>query len=60
MKWVILTNLSVFVFVKDKIKVLEESNKILGDKAKSLHLMLESEREQSTKDQDLVSLAANW
>ncbi|XP_027274568.1 transport and Golgi organization protein 1 homolog isoform X4 [Cricetulus griseus] len=39
---------------KDKIKVLEETNKILGDKAKSLHLMLESEREQSTKDQDLV------
>ncbi|XP_040595239.1 transport and Golgi organization protein 1 homolog isoform X1 [Mesocricetus auratus] len=39
---------------KDKIKVLEESNKILGDKAKSLHLMLESEREQSTKDQDLI------
>ncbi|XP_042114697.2 transport and Golgi organization protein 1 homolog isoform X3 [Peromyscus maniculatus bairdii] len=39
---------------KDKIRVLEETNEILGDKAKSLHLMLESEREQNVKNQGLI------
>ncbi|CAH6789622.1 AABR07021988.1 [Phodopus roborovskii] len=39
---------------KDKIKELEETNKILGDKVKSLHLMLESQREQSAKNQGLI------
>ena len=51
---VILTNLSVFVFVEDKIKILEETNVSLGDKAKSLRLQFESEREQNVKNQDLV------
>ncbi|MCP6565135.1 hypothetical protein NL503_27545, partial [Klebsiella pneumoniae] len=32
---------------KDKIKILEETNVSLGDKAKSLRLQLESEREQN-------------
>ncbi|XP_036058957.1 transport and Golgi organization protein 1 homolog isoform X1 [Onychomys torridus] len=39
---------------KDKIRALEETNEILGDKAKSLHLMLESEREQNVKNQGLI------
>ncbi|CAO2638745.1 Transport and Golgi organization protein 1 homolog [Lemmus lemmus] len=39
---------------KDKIKVLEEANEILNDKAKSLHLMLESEREQNVKNQGVI------
>lgn len=39
---------------KDKIKVLEETNVSLGDKAKSLRLQLESEREQNAKNQDLI------
>uniref|UniRef100_A0A8C2RVP5 SH3 domain-containing protein n=1 Tax=Capra hircus TaxID=9925 RepID=A0A8C2RVP5_CAPHI len=39
---------------KDKIKNLEETNEILGDTAKSLRAMLESEREQNAKNQDLV------
>ncbi|XP_052056029.1 transport and Golgi organization protein 1 homolog isoform X1 [Apodemus sylvaticus] len=39
---------------KDKIKVLEETNVSLGDKAKSLRLQLESEREQNIKNQDLI------
>ncbi|XP_038204421.1 transport and Golgi organization protein 1 homolog isoform X1 [Arvicola amphibius] len=39
---------------KDKIKVLEEANEILSDKAKSLHLMLESEREQNVKNQGVI------
>lgn len=49
----------LFVFVKDKIKELEEANAILNDKAKSLHLLLESERERNVKNQGVVSLAAN-
>lgn len=40
---------------KDKIKSLEETNEILGDTAKSLRAMLESEREQNAKNQDLIS-----
>uniref|UniRef100_A0A8C9AZY2 Transport and Golgi organization protein 1 homolog n=1 Tax=Phocoena sinus TaxID=42100 RepID=A0A8C9AZY2_PHOSS len=40
---------------KDKIKNLEETNEILGDRAKSLRAMLESEREQNAKNQDLIS-----
>ncbi|XP_026978046.1 transport and Golgi organization protein 1 homolog isoform X2 [Sagmatias obliquidens] len=40
---------------KDKIKNLEETNEILGDRAKSLCAMLESEREQNAKNQDLIS-----
>ncbi|XP_041491457.1 transport and Golgi organization protein 1 homolog isoform X3 [Microtus oregoni] len=39
---------------KDKIKVLEEANEILSDKAKSLHLLLESEREQNVKNQGVI------
>ncbi|KAM6166255.1 transport and Golgi organization protein 1 homolog [Erethizon dorsatum] len=39
---------------KDKIKVLEENNEILGDTAKTLRVMLESEREQNVKNQDLI------
>ncbi|XP_028614171.1 transport and Golgi organization protein 1 homolog isoform X1 [Grammomys surdaster] len=39
---------------KDKIKILEETNVSLGDKAKSLRLQLESEREQNIKNQDLI------
>ncbi|XP_008821976.1 transport and Golgi organization protein 1 homolog isoform X3 [Nannospalax galili] len=39
---------------KDKIKTLEETNEILGDKAKSLRLLLDSEREQNIKNQDLI------
>lgn len=50
----------VSLSVKDKIKVLEETNVSLGDKAKSLRLQLESEREQNVKNQDLVRLAAHW
>ncbi|KAM9107386.1 transport and Golgi organization protein 1 homolog isoform 2-T2 [Megaptera novaeangliae] len=40
---------------KDKIKNLEETNEILGDTAKRLRAMLESEREQNAKNQDLIS-----
>ncbi|EHB15474.1 Melanoma inhibitory activity protein 3 [Heterocephalus glaber] len=39
---------------KDKIKVLERNSKILGDKAKKLVVMLESEREQNVKNKDLM------
>ncbi|KAF5914060.1 hypothetical protein HPG69_010219 [Diceros bicornis minor] len=39
---------------KDKIKNLEETNGILDETAKSLHVMLESEREQNAKNQDLI------
>lgn len=39
---------------KDKMKVLEENNGILGDTAKNLRVMLESEREQNIKNQDLI------
>ncbi|XP_029791546.1 transport and Golgi organization protein 1 homolog isoform X10 [Suricata suricatta] len=39
---------------KDKIKKLEETNEILGDTAKNLRVMLESEREQNAKNQDLI------
>ncbi|MBZ3869436.1 Melanoma inhibitory activity protein 3 [Sciurus carolinensis] len=39
---------------KDKIKLLEETNEILDDRAKSLHVMLESEREQNVKNEDLI------
>ncbi|XP_053464115.1 transport and Golgi organization protein 1 homolog isoform X3 [Nycticebus coucang] len=40
---------------KDKIKKLEEMNESLDDTAKSLHIMLESEREQNVRNQDLIS-----
>uniref|UniRef100_A0A2K5HZS3 Transport and Golgi organization protein 1 homolog n=1 Tax=Colobus angolensis palliatus TaxID=336983 RepID=A0A2K5HZS3_COLAP len=40
---------------KDKIKTLEKNNEILGDAAKNLRVMLESEREQNVKNQDLIS-----
>ncbi|KAK2086491.1 Transport and Golgi organization protein 1 [Saguinus oedipus] len=40
---------------KDKIKKLEKEKEILGDKAKKLRVMLESAREQSVKNQDLIS-----
>ncbi|CAK7307794.1 Transport and Golgi organization protein 1 homolog [Vulpes lagopus] len=39
---------------KDKIKKLEETNEILDDTAKNLRVMLESEREQNAKNQDLI------
>ncbi|KAM5204876.1 transport and Golgi organization protein 1 homolog isoform 3-T3 [Hipposideros larvatus] len=39
---------------KDKIKKLEETNENLNDTAKSLHVMLASEREQNAKNQDLI------
>ncbi|XP_077794035.1 transport and Golgi organization protein 1 homolog isoform X6 [Macaca mulatta] len=39
---------------KDKIKTLEKNNEILGDAAKNLRVMLESEREQNVKNQDLL------
>ncbi|XP_010640780.1 transport and Golgi organization protein 1 homolog [Fukomys damarensis] len=39
---------------KDKIKVLEENSEILGATAKNLRVMLESEREQNVKNQDLI------
>uniref|UniRef100_A0A2K6PSF6 Transport and Golgi organization protein 1 homolog n=1 Tax=Rhinopithecus roxellana TaxID=61622 RepID=A0A2K6PSF6_RHIRO len=40
---------------KDKIKTLEKNNEILGDAAKNLRVMLESEREQNVKNQDLIT-----
>ncbi|XP_035136535.2 transport and Golgi organization protein 1 homolog isoform X3 [Callithrix jacchus] len=40
---------------KDKIKTLEKNSEILGDTAKNLRVMLESEREQNVKNQDLIS-----
>ncbi|XP_047560224.1 transport and Golgi organization protein 1 homolog isoform X5 [Lutra lutra] len=40
---------------KDTIKKLEETNEILDDTAKNLRVMLESEREQNVKNQDLIS-----
>ncbi|XP_047377189.1 transport and Golgi organization protein 1 homolog isoform X2 [Sciurus carolinensis] len=39
---------------KDKIKLLEETNEILEDRAKSLHVVLESEREQNVNNEDLI------
>ncbi|XP_045674326.1 transport and Golgi organization protein 1 homolog isoform X2 [Phyllostomus hastatus] len=39
---------------KDKIKELEEAKENLNDKAKSLRLMLDSEREQNAKNEDLI------
>uniref|UniRef100_A0A9L0K5B8 Transport and Golgi organization protein 1 homolog n=1 Tax=Equus asinus TaxID=9793 RepID=A0A9L0K5B8_EQUAS len=42
---------------KDKIKNLEETNGILDETAKNLHVMLESEREQIAKNQDLVRVS---
>lgn len=43
-----------YFFLQDKIKNLEETNETLGDTAKSLRALLESEREQNAKNQDLV------
>ncbi|XP_032128807.1 transport and Golgi organization protein 1 homolog [Sapajus apella] len=40
---------------KDNIKTLEKNNEILGDTAKNLRVMLESQREQNVKNQDLIS-----
>nr|XP_004028490.3 transport and Golgi organization protein 1 homolog isoform X2 [Gorilla gorilla gorilla] len=40
---------------KDKIKTLEKNQEILDDTAKNLRVMLESEREQNVKNQDLIS-----
>ncbi|KAM8816782.1 transport and Golgi organization protein 1 homolog isoform 2-T2 [Rhynchonycteris naso] len=39
---------------KDKIKELEEAKEKLSDNAKNLRLMLESEREQNAKKEDLI------
>ncbi|XP_062969943.1 transport and Golgi organization protein 1 homolog isoform X2 [Cynocephalus volans] len=39
---------------KDKIKTLEETNEILDDTAKRLRVTLESEREHTVRNQDLI------
>ncbi|KAM5126127.1 transport and Golgi organization protein 1 homolog [Callospermophilus lateralis] len=39
---------------KDKIKLLEKAKEFLDERAKSLHVMLESEREQNAKYHDLI------
>ncbi|XP_021562561.1 melanoma inhibitory activity protein 3 isoform X5 [Carlito syrichta] len=39
---------------KDKIKKLEETKEVLDERAKRLHVMLESERERNVKNQDLI------
>ncbi|XP_047375734.1 transport and Golgi organization protein 1 homolog isoform X2 [Sciurus carolinensis] len=39
---------------KNKIKLLEETNEILEDRVKSLHVVLESEREQNVNNEDLI------
>ncbi|KAM5150360.1 transport and Golgi organization protein 1 homolog [Callospermophilus lateralis] len=39
---------------KDKIKLLEKAKEFLDERAKSLHVMLESEREQKAKNHDLI------
>jgi hypothetical protein len=39
------------------VKELEETNRILREKAKSLHIMLESQREQNIKTQDMVRVS---
>ncbi|XP_077892168.1 transport and Golgi organization protein 1 homolog isoform X2 [Ictidomys tridecemlineatus] len=39
---------------KDKMKLLEKANELLDERAKSLHVMLESEKEQKAKNQDLI------
>ncbi|XP_077892830.1 transport and Golgi organization protein 1 homolog [Ictidomys tridecemlineatus] len=39
---------------KDKMKLLEKAKELLDEGAKSLHVMLESEREQKAKNQDLI------
>ncbi|XP_077650790.1 transport and Golgi organization protein 1 homolog isoform X2 [Urocitellus parryii] len=39
---------------KDEMKLLEKANELLDERAKSLHVMLESEREQNAKNQDLI------
>ncbi|KAL0613010.1 Transport and Golgi organization protein 1-like protein, partial [Plecturocebus cupreus] len=40
---------------KDKIKTLEKTNEILGDTAKTLCVVLESEREENVKNRQLIS-----
>lgn len=39
---------------KDKIKIFEKNNEILGDVVKNFCVMLELEREQNVKNQDLI------
>ncbi|XP_076964632.1 transport and Golgi organization protein 1 homolog [Callospermophilus lateralis] len=39
---------------KDKIKLLEKAKEFLDERAKSLHVLLESEREQNAKNHDLI------
>ncbi|KAM5125869.1 transport and Golgi organization protein 1 homolog [Callospermophilus lateralis] len=39
---------------KDKIKLLEKAKEFLDERAKSLHVMLESEREQNAKNHYLI------
>ncbi|XP_077893061.1 transport and Golgi organization protein 1 homolog isoform X2 [Ictidomys tridecemlineatus] len=41
---------------KDKMKLLEKAKELLDEGAKSLHVMLESEREQKAKNQDLLQI----
>uniref|UniRef100_A0A8C5LAV8 Transport and Golgi organization protein 1 homolog n=1 Tax=Jaculus jaculus TaxID=51337 RepID=A0A8C5LAV8_JACJA len=40
--------------LQEKIKALEETNEVLRDRTQSLRLMLDSEREQNLKNQDLI------
>lgn len=41
-------------FLQDRIKELEETKENLNDTAKNLRLLLESEREQNARNEDLV------
>nr|XP_020837868.1 melanoma inhibitory activity protein 3 isoform X2 [Phascolarctos cinereus] len=40
--------------LKDKMRGLEETNQKLGDKVKNLHSLLETEKEQNVKKQDMI------
>ncbi|XP_076964490.1 transport and Golgi organization protein 1 homolog [Callospermophilus lateralis] len=44
---------------KDKIKLLEKAKEFLDERAKSLHVMLESEREQKAKNHDWLQIVLN-
>ncbi|KAM5125345.1 transport and Golgi organization protein 1 homolog [Callospermophilus lateralis] len=44
---------------KDKIKLLEKAKEFLDERAKSLHVMLESEREQKAKNHDWLKIVLN-
>ncbi|XP_036610025.1 transport and Golgi organization protein 1 homolog isoform X7 [Trichosurus vulpecula] len=40
--------------LKEKIRRLEETNQKLGDKVKNIHSLLETEKEQNVKKQDMI------